>query len=145
MEKNHRRVSYVEISLFIHATEDPDKVLKAAKNIFPEAYAEDIVFERSGLRGYYKNPIVILKAFIKERVRATTLLKNVLRRLEMDDRELLSSGFGGYVDSRGSLYIRLDKQEALLGKIRLCPVDPIHIKAKLNFLPTTLEELEANL
>ena len=143
MGKNPRQPLHVEISLFVHATEDPEKVLKAVKNIFPVEYAEDIEFEKSELQGYYKNPITMLKVIIREKVRAAAFLKNVLRRLEAQDKTLLSSGLEEYTDSKGTLYIRLDKQEAFHGKIRLCSVDPVHVKIKLSFLPRTLEELES--
>jgi RNA binding exosome subunit len=73
------------------------------------------------------------------------LLKNVLDRLEKEDRILLSSSFGDHVDSKGSIYLRLSKQEAFLGKVRLCSVDSIHIKARLSFIPAMLEELESSL
>ena len=143
MEKNRRRSSHVEISFIIHATEDPDKVLKAAKNILPEEYAEDVKYEKNVLTGYHKNPIIMIKTSIKEKIRAAALLKRILGKLEADDRALLSSGFRSHIDSKGSLYIRLDKQEAFLGRIKFCSVDPIRIKTKLNIVPTTLKELES--
>lgn len=143
MVKNPRKPLHVEVSLFVHATEDPEKVLKAVKNIFPADYVEDIEFEKSELLGYYKNPITVLKVIIGDKVLAAAFLKNLLRRLEAQDRTLLSSELEEYTDSKGNLYMRLDKQDAFQGKIRLCYVDPIHVKIKLNFLPRTLDELES--
>lgn len=143
MGKNPRQALLVEVSLFIHATEDPEKVLKAVKNVFPVEYAEDIEFEKSNLQGYYKNPITTLRVIIRENVRVAAFLKNLLRRLEERDRTLLFSELEKYSDSKGTLYLRLDKQEAFQDKIRLCSADPIHVKIRLNFLPRTLEELEA--
>ena len=143
MEKNYRGSSHVEISFIIHATEDPDKVLKALKNILPEEYAEDVKYEKNVLSGYHKNPIIMMKTSIKEKTRVASLLKAILGKLEADDRALLSSKFRSQIDSKGSLYLRLDKQEALLGRIKFCSGDPIRIKTKLNIVPTTLEELES--
>ena len=143
MVKNPRQLLHVEVSLLIHATEDSDKVLKAAKNIFPEASAESIEFEKSDLKGYYKNPITMLKVCIKEKSRTTAFVKDLIRRLEADDRILLSSELEKYIDSKKTLYVRLDKQEALFGNIKLSSNDSAHVKIKFNFIPRTLEELES--
>ncbi len=145
LRKDVKPPRHVEVSLFVHATEDLEKVLKAARNIFPAAYAQDLEFEKSIMHGYYKNPIIMLRLSIKERTKVAAFLKNLLSRLETDDRILLTSALGEYVDSKGTLYMRFDKQEALLNKIRLCSVDPILVKTKLNFLPRTLDELESTL
>jgi RNA binding exosome subunit len=57
----------VEVSSFIHATEDPDKVIAACRNILPVDYADEITFERRDLMGHYRNPITILRARIKKK------------------------------------------------------------------------------
>ncbi|MFH0897284.1 MAG: RNA-binding domain-containing protein [Candidatus Bathyarchaeota archaeon] len=143
MGKNPRQSVRIEVSLFIHATEDPEKVLKAVKNIFQLGHDEDIEFERSNLMGYHKNTITMLKIIIREKVRVAAFLKNLFKKLEAQDKTNLCLEFKEYIDSEGTLYMRLDKQEALNGKIRFCSVDPIHVKIKFNFLPKTLEDLES--
>ena len=142
MLRNKRRLpSYIKMSFLIHATEDPEKVLKAVRYILPEEHFEDVEYEKNVLLGYHKNPIIMVKTSIKGGARALAVLKRILQKLEEDDMKLLSSEFPSHLDSRGNLYMRLDKQEALLGKIKLCSVDPIRIKAKFNFIPTTVQEI----
>ena len=145
MSGNQKRPLRVKVSLLIHATEDPGKVLKALQNIFPANYAEKIEVTTRDLQGYYKNPITLLETCIKERGGIAVFLKELFQRLEAEDRAVLSSEFGMHVDSKAFLYIRLDKQEAFCNRIKLCFLDPIHIQVKLNYIPRTLEELEANL
>lgn len=144
LRKNRGLPSFIEISSIIHATEDLDKVMKAIRNTLPEEFADE-EYEKSNLLGYHRNPIITLKIFIRERVKEIAFLKNILGRLEADDRACLSLKFKDYMDSKGNFYLRLDKQEAFLGKIKLGFVDIIHIKVKLDFTPITLEELEINL
>ena len=141
--KGRRLFSYVEVSCIIHATEELEKVLVAVKNVFPAEDAEEINFEQKILSGFYKNPITMLKAVITEKRKVVVFMRRFLEMLEPDDRALLSSEFRSYVDSAGNLYLRVNKQEAFRGKMRLNSVDSIRIKIKLNMLPTTLEELES--
>ena len=139
--KNSGVPCYVEISSIIHATEDLNKVEKAIRNIFPEEFANE-PYEKSDLMGYHRNPIVTLRTFIREKAKEIAFLKNILCKLEADDKACLSSEFKNYIDSKGNFYLRLDKQEAFLGKIKLGFDDTIHIKVKLGLTPITLEELE---
>ena len=141
MGKNRGLPSFVEISSIIHATEDLNKVLKATRNILPKEFADE-PDEKSNLLGYHRNPIITVRIIIRERVKEIAFLKNVLGSLEADDKACLSSEFKNYIDSKGNFYLRLDKQEAFLGKIKLGFDDTIHIKVKLGLTPITLEELE---
>lgn len=145
MSRNQKRPLRVKVSLLIHATEDPGKALKALQNIFPANYAEKIEVTTQDLQGHYKNPITLLETCIKERGEIGVFFKELFKRLEAEDRAVLSSEFGMHVDSKAFLYIRLDKQEAFFNRIKLCSIDPIHIQVKLSYIPRTLEELETNL
>ena len=140
--KNRGLPCYVEIFTIIHATEDLNKVVKAIRNIFPEEFTNE-PYEKSDLTGHYRNPIVTLRAFIREKAKEIAFLKNILCRLEADDRAYLSSEFKDHMDSKGTFYLRLDKQEAFLGRIKLGFDDTIHIKVRLDLTPITLEELES--
>jgi len=142
MRRSKKTISNLELSVFIHATEDPQKVLKAVNFILPEEYVEDVKYEKTVLSGHYRNPIVVMKASIQDTRRVSTLLRRVIGTLQLDDLATLSADFKNYLDSKGNLYIRFDKQEAFLGKIKLCTIDPIRIKARINPNPKTFEELE---
>lgn len=141
MEKNIIKPLNAEISLFIHATEDKNKVVKAVKNIFPSCLSNEIRFEKTFLQGHYKNPIYMLKTYIKEEVRLIALLKNILKRLKEVDNEF--NDIREYFDNNKNMYLRLDKQEAFHRKIKLCSTDPIRIKMKFNIIPKSLKKLES--
>ena len=136
-----RSVSYVEISFFVHVTEDPKKALKAAGNILPEQYISDITFTRENLWGHHKNPIILFRTMIRKKDIVNAFMENLSNKLEVTEEEELSLDIKRRMDDKKRLYLRLDKQMAFLGEIELGYIDPIHIKIKLNFYPKSFKEI----
>ncbi|MBS7634719.1 exosome protein [Candidatus Bathyarchaeota archaeon] len=133
-----KKISCVDLSFFAHATEDSDKVLTAAKNILPSNYVENVSFSKSNLKGEYGNPIVLFRAQIREPEVAESLLHNISLNLPLIDKEDLNQYLNLYVD-RGSLYIRLSKQEAFKGRLKFSQADPIRIR--IRFRASKIEEI----
>lgn len=122
-------VAYIDIRFFAHATEDLDKVMKAVQQVFPSDQMEDIVFNKSNLRGHYGNPITLFEARIKKKETIRALIENLSSHLSELDKETLSREISLHVE-KGSLYVRLDKQAALQGKLKLCTHDPIRVRIR---------------
>ncbi len=133
-------VDYIDIRAFAHATEDPEKVLAALRNILPLDTTGTIVFAKSGLSGHYRNPITLFETRIKDRKLAQAAFEKLAAGLGVLDKELLGSELMQHLE-RGNLYLRLDKQSAYLGEIRLGQTDPIHFK--IHFKKHTTEEVTA--
>jgi len=131
-------VSGLEIELIAHATEDLDKVLEAARAILPGRARDRVRFKVKELKGHYGNPIRLVKARVSKPALAQAIFEHVITSLPEEDRWELLSGIGRRT-SGNSLYIRLDKQLALLGQIRLCSSDPIWIK--VSFASSRLEDI----
>jgi RNA binding exosome subunit len=130
----------VEVSSFIHATEDPDKVIVACRNVLPLDYVDEITFESRNLLGHYNNPITLLRARIKQRRVLEAFIENLVGNLSEVDKEYLASDVKRRIDDKGTLYLRLDKQEAFLGQMKLGNIDPIRITIKLFRFRKSLEE-----
>lgn len=126
------RVERVSYRVIAHATEDLEKVGEALLNTIPPHLRERVEIDAVKTRGYYGNEIVILSLTLKKK-RAKEALKWVLCSLPPGDREFLISTLGMRADARSShLHIRLDKQEAYLGRIRLSEgSDVIKIEATI--------------
>ena len=138
-------IAYIDIRFFAHATEDLDKVVEAVQRVLPSDYMEDIVFKKSNLRGHYGNPITLFEAKIKNKEIIRVLVENLSSHLTELDKETLRREIHLHVE-KGSLYIRLDKQAALQGKLKLCTSDPIRIrirfrKRKIEDIVKTCREL----
>jgi RNA binding exosome subunit len=131
-------IAYVDIRFCAHATEDPDKVMKAVYNIFPSDKTEEITFNKSSLEGHYGNPITFFETRIKDKETVRALVENLSANLGSLDKEELSRELNRCVE-KGSLYLRLDKQAALQAKIKLVTSDPIRIR--IRFRKNKLEDL----
>ena len=131
-------IAYVDISLFAHATEDLDKVIEAVKHVIPSDQMEEVVFSRKYVRGHYGNPITLFEAKIKKKEPIKALVDNLSSNLSELDKDTLRKEIHLHVE-KGSLYIRLDKQAALQGMLKLCTADPIRIR--IRFRKTKIEDI----
>jgi len=131
-------VSGVELELIAHATEDVEKVLEAARAILPAEARGRVRFRVKELKGHYGNPIRLLRARVGKPFLAQAIFRHILASLPEEDREELLAGLRRRT-SGGSLYLRLDKQKALLGQLRLCSSDPIWVR--VSFTSSRLEDI----
>jgi len=131
-------IAYVDVRVFVHATEDLDKVVKAVYNTLPTELADEIVFNKTNLKGYYGNPIVLLETRVKKRDAAKAVFKKLASGLSSLDKELLNNEIRQRLN-KGNLFIRFDKQSAYLNELKLRPDDPIHFR--IHFRKSRLEEI----
>ncbi|MCK4884481.1 hypothetical protein KAS24_00275 [Candidatus Bathyarchaeota archaeon] len=131
-------IAYVDIRFCAHATEDVDKVVEAVHNILPSDKLEDITFNRSCVEGHYGNPITFFETRIKDKETVRALVENLSVTLSSLDKEELGRTINRCVE-KGSIYIRLDKQAALQGKIKFVTSDPIRIR--IRFKKSKLEDV----
>jgi hypothetical protein len=131
-------VAWISLRTYVHATEEQEKVLNAIRNLFPRELREKLSFKKNRLKGHFGNPIVSVEAKIIERELIEGFLKSLVKRLSKEDKKLLSDRINLHVHS-GSLYIRLDKQAAYLGEIKLREADPIRVRVKFKRSSVILE------
>ena len=136
-----RMVHTVELTALVHATEDESKVRKAVLNLLPpDVYPP--AFEAVKLKGYYGDPITVLKLNLKHRKPATEVLEHMVKRLSSLDVTTLLDGLTQHIDESRNLYMRLDKQKAFTGKVVLERHDSIRVKARLR-LPHKADPVES--
>jgi RNA binding exosome subunit len=131
-------IAYVDIRFCAHATENIDKVVEAVHNILATDKVEEVTFKQSVTEGHYGNPITFFETRIKDKQIINGLVENLSANLTSLDKDELSREIHRCVE-KGSLYIRLDKQAALQGKIKLVTSDPIRIR--IRFRKTKLEDV----
>jgi hypothetical protein len=131
-------IAFIDVSLFVHATEDENKVLRAVQNLFPSEYLDRLTFRRQSLRGHHRNPIVLFETRIKDREIVEAFVENLSSNLSTLDKQNLLEEIERYVE-KGSLYLRLDKQAAFRGNFKLCMADPIRVR--IRFRKSKLEDV----
>ena len=131
-------IAYVDVRFCAHATEDPDKVMKAVYNILPAEQTEEVTFNKSSMEGHYGNPITFFETRIKNKEAIRALVENISANLGSLDKTELNRTIDRCVE-KGNLYLRLDKQAALQGKIKLVTSDPIRIR--IRFRKNKLEDV----
>jgi len=131
MNREAKLVS-VEYTVLIHATEDFDKVIKAVENLMPSRLREQKKVEVEETYGHYENPIHIAKVSFRNPEYAIQALAWIWARLFDEDKARLIRDLDLHLDNKPKLYMRLDKQEAFLGHVRLSSGDDV-IKVVFNF------------
>ena len=131
-------IGYVDIRVFAHATEDQERVMSAVRNMLPVDLGEIAVFKKTGLTGHHGNPITLIEVELADRQLLSGLLRKIGSSLTALDKETLSREMSLHLE-KGNLYLRFDKQQAFLGKLRFTSNDPIHFK--VHFRNKTADEI----
>jgi RNA binding exosome subunit len=131
-------IAYIDVRVFVHATEDADKVLKAVHNILTAELIDKVAFKKNDLTGHHGNPIILFEARIKEKSDTQIVFERLSSGLSSLDKEVLQSEFKQHID-KGNLYLRLDKQSAFLNELKLQQTDPIHLR--IHFQKSNPEEI----
>ena len=118
---------YLSFRVFIHATEDEERVVKAL--VFVSGAGE---ISRTRSSGYHGNPITILESTVRGR-------KNIdafFDRLGKTNIKELVSTLDRRVDDECTFFLRLDKQEAYLERIVLTEKgDVVAVRGKIKAYP----------
>jgi RNA-binding protein len=118
--------STAEISIIVHATENQDKILQSINDVLSVSPHR---FSSNTSEGHWGNRILILSAVISA-TEANSLLSQILSTLNKIDRQSLSDFFDRYIDEKGNIYIRLDKQRICQGRTSLSDNDSIRIRLR---------------
>lgn len=115
------RIQYLILEVFSHATEDPDKVKKAAINVLPKELRDKVKFNEVITKGHYGNEIRILTFKLRSEDALNTV-KYVLCRMSNVEREIFLSTLEARSEPPSHIYLRLSKQDAYREVIRLLDV-----------------------
>jgi RNA-binding protein len=119
-------IAVAEISFLIHATEDKDRVINQVSSVL---IVDKDEFESENLLGHWGNHIEMIKGSLKGKF-ANDIASNIFTSLDTYDRKKILYSLDDYVDDKGTLYLRLDKQKICEGKIELSDIDSLKMKFK---------------
>lgn len=122
-----RGVKNISIQVLCHATEDVKKVIKAVENVIGEEVARNTTMDIEVLEGHYGDPVSLIKIFLQDQESSEEALLKILSRLSRGEREEVWRDRSKRGKHGGKLYLRLDKQLAFKGQVRLSDKDPIRM------------------
>ena len=128
----------MDIRVFAHATEDPQKVQCAIKNLMPDELAQIILFETTNLTGHHGNSITLFTTKLEDKKLLPKMLEKIGTGLSSLDKEQLCTNLKLHLE-KGNLYLRFDKQSAFMGAFKFTQNDPIHVK--IHFKNKTSEQI----
>ncbi|MFN3654644.1 MAG: RNA-binding domain-containing protein [Candidatus Nitrosotenuis sp.] len=114
----------VDIQVIVHATEDLEKIFAAFKDTFDLDKEEFIV---QNLQGHHENPIILLLCKLKKK-KAQSFVAKLVKDIPKEDMSLIIEDLQNRCDE-SALYLRISKQQLVLGKI--IPGDEDSIKLKI--------------
>ncbi len=126
---------YVDLRTFCYATEDEKRVEEALRTFLPEEFE----IERVESEGHYGDRILVLSA----RVENADDVRHVLARLaDLESFDQLIDELDERVTENTELFLRLDKQAAFGGDVRLG--DGITFRGKVEAYPAKKEQAVEN-
>ncbi|RLE51977.1 MAG: hypothetical protein DRJ26_01465 [Candidatus Methanomethylicota archaeon] len=125
-------ISEIKIEAFSHATEDPDKVKNAMLAVLPSHLRESVKFSKEVLRGYYGNPVVVMRITIRDKGMIRDVVEHIASKLDSLDKKLLESTFDLRTFKAKTFYMRFSKDEAYRGNLVLTNCGEV-IKVSLSF------------
>jgi len=117
----------VFFQVFCYVTEDEEKVLTALRNILPEEI-KDLPVEKIKSEGYYHDPIILIRLEVKKRKLIEAFLRFLAENFSERTKKYIARNIRKLIDDKGNLYLRLSKQDAYKGNLKIESRDIIWIK-----------------
>ena len=118
-------IQSVEVSYFVHATEDAGTISKAVSAFLPDNVRP--VEER--VEGHFGNPIVWVRYHLTDDD-AGTVIDRLAESLSSPTKDRLEGNINELIDEHSALYLRFDKQFLVMGRLEVGTGDPVRIRVK---------------
>ena len=119
------RIIRFSARVYVHATESKEKVYRALMNILPDELRREAKISEEKYEGHYGNPIIVIEAVIDDPKKALQALLHLVSLLGEADRRYLAATLDDRVDKSGTLYIRVSKQAAYMGEVKVLESDDV--------------------
>lgn len=113
--------------VFCYVTEDENKVVTALKNILPDEIKE-LPLEKVKSEGYYHDPIILIRLEIKRKKLIEAFLRFISEKINQSTKRYIARNIEKLIDDKGNLYLRISKQDAYRGRLKIGSRDIIWIK-----------------
>jgi RNA binding exosome subunit len=122
---------------FCHTTEDLAKVKEAMTNVLG-----DFELRISKTEGHHGNPITVIESTVDK----MNGISGFFAKVDDHDLSLIEDTLATRVDDGCNLFLKIDKQEAFLGKVKLGHEDDfISLRIRVAAFPATCEVAQNNI
>lgn len=129
-------IHYIVFRTQAHATEDVSRVREALEHVLPAGTP----IESEETVGYFDNPITILTAVIDKKKAAESYMDFLRTKMDPADLNELIKELPERVNDDCDFYVKLSKQDAYLGDVRLMYAeDAIAIRMRIAAYPAKYE------
>lgn len=118
-------IQSVEVAYFVHETEDPERMAKAVADLLGLESAP----ESEAMEGHFGNRIVRMKIRVAGG-EAGNAARSLFASMPAEVSRDVAANLGSFVDEHSALFLRLDKQGLVQGRLALGSGDSIRIKVK---------------
>lgn len=119
------RIQSVEVSYLVHSTEDQQKLSRRLE----EMLKMDVPGKADELEGHYGNKIVRV-SYSMTGESASSFFANLVSSLPKEAKKELSRDLETMVDEHSALYLRLDKQSLVSGRLALGGAESVRVRVK---------------
>ncbi len=118
-------VQSVEVSYLVHMTEDKERLVKAVgRTLGLEAPGAE-----ESLEGHHGNVIVRVEYHVTSDA-ASALFDRLVSALPAEAKREVASDLGTLMDEHSALYLRLDKQALVVGRLALGGEESVRVRVK---------------
>jgi len=104
----------IEMRVFCKERDNEKWIVKKIKELFPFDFAKEKVEFKSKISyGFEDNKIKVYTVFAKKQRQTTEVLKNFMKNLNKEQKDLLLKQINSRLDESLHFYIRLDKDKLL--------------------------------
>ncbi len=112
-------ISKIEARAYARATEISERVSTAIRSIFPEHVRKNVSISEERAEGQSGDSISIISGLLDNRDECEISFDSVLKKMEKKDLRAIKRTLDLRLSSNCVFFLRIDKQGAFLGKIRL--------------------------
>ena len=112
-------VGRIEARAYCRATEVVERVRTAILNLFPEDSRPSVKTISSQAEGHVGDRIVVITASLERKKACEQTLTHIFESLTDAERQIIETSLEDRLDSQCTLFLRIDKQAAFLGRIEL--------------------------
>jgi hypothetical protein len=125
------KIDAVSFFATVHSTEDPEKVAEAIATLIPFEFE----IQSTRAEGHFGNPLIFLEVHIRKKKEIKEFWNSFIERIG-EQKNILLEELEQRIDEDGFFYIRIDKQQAYLGELKLISGgDGIVLKVKITTYP----------